>query len=116
MLAVAGALPRDDEGWAFEMKWDGVRALAYLEGGQLRLAARSGRDITVAYPELAALGPAAGSALLLDGRSWRLRTGGRVSLSSSSACTSPRRRRRPGLSGRSDCVEITWRPYGGSVK
>jgi bifunctional non-homologous end joining protein LigD len=67
MLAVAGALPRNDDGWAFEMKWDGVRALAYLEGGQLRLAARSGRDITVAYPELSALGPAAGSALLLDG-------------------------------------------------
>ncbi len=36
--------------------------------GQLRLASRTGRDITVAYPELSALGPAAGNAkLLLDG-------------------------------------------------
>ena len=67
MLAVPSALPRDDAGWAFEMKWDGVRALAYLDGGQLRLASRTGRDITVAYPELAALGPAAGGPLLLDG-------------------------------------------------
>jgi bifunctional non-homologous end joining protein LigD len=33
MLAVPCALPRDDAGWAFEMKWDGVRALAYLDGG-----------------------------------------------------------------------------------
>ena len=49
------------------MKWDGVRALAYLDGGQLRLASRTGRDITVAYPELAELGSAVGAPLLLDG-------------------------------------------------
>ena len=67
MLAVPGPLPRDDAGWAYEMKWDGVRALAYLDGGQCRLASRTGRDITVAYPELAALGSAAGAPLLLDG-------------------------------------------------
>jgi bifunctional non-homologous end joining protein LigD len=67
MLAVPGALPRDDSGWAFEMKWDGVRALAYLDGGQGRLVSRTGRDITVAYPELAALGSVAGGPLLLDG-------------------------------------------------
>jgi bifunctional non-homologous end joining protein LigD len=38
------------------MKWDGVRALAFIEGGQVRLVSRTGRDITVAYPELAGLG------------------------------------------------------------
>src|SRR6201996_7876406 len=68
MMAVPGVLPRDDAGWAFEMKWDGVRALAFIDGGQIRLASRTGRDITVAYPELAALGAAAGGGpLLLDG-------------------------------------------------
>jgi bifunctional non-homologous end joining protein LigD len=67
MLAVPGALPREDAGWAFEMKWDGVRALAYLGGGPCQLVSRTGRDITVAYPELAALGQAAGAPLLLDG-------------------------------------------------
>jgi bifunctional non-homologous end joining protein LigD len=68
MMAVPGALPRDDAGWAFEMKWDGVRALAFIDGGQVRLASRTGRDITVAYPELAPLGAAAGGGpLLLDG-------------------------------------------------
>jgi bifunctional non-homologous end joining protein LigD len=67
MLASPGALPADDAGWAYEMKWDGIRALAYIEDGRLRLASRTGRDITAAYPELAALGPAGGVPLLLDG-------------------------------------------------
>src|ERR1700744_4593941 len=67
MMAVPGALPPDDAGWAFEMKWDGVRALAFIDGGQVRLASRTGRDITVAYPELAPLGAAASGSLLLDG-------------------------------------------------
>ena len=67
MLAVPGALPGDDAGWAYEMKLDGVRALAFIDDGELRLASRTGRDITVAYPELSALGPAAGTQLLLDG-------------------------------------------------
>ncbi|MBV9793729.1 MAG: non-homologous end-joining DNA ligase [Actinobacteria bacterium] len=68
MMAVPGPLPRDDDlSWAFEMKWDGVRALAWLDGGPVRLASRTGRDITVAYPELAALGSAGDGPLLLDG-------------------------------------------------
>jgi bifunctional non-homologous end joining protein LigD len=68
MLAVTGPAPRDQENWALEMKWDGVRALAYLERGQVRLMSRTERDITVAYPELAALGPASPhKQLLLDG-------------------------------------------------
>jgi len=67
MFATPGVLPGNDAGWAYEMKWDGVRALAFIEDGQLRLASRTGRDITVAYPELSALGPASGTQLLLDG-------------------------------------------------
>ena len=69
MLATGGGLPDDDDGWAYEMKWDGVRASAYLSGGRLlRLASRTGRDCTAAYPELRGLGAAAGSRqLVLDG-------------------------------------------------
>jgi bifunctional non-homologous end joining protein LigD len=68
MLAVTGPVPRDQENWALEMKWDGVRALAYIERGQVRLMSRTERDITVAYPELAGLGPATPhKQLLLDG-------------------------------------------------
>lgn len=51
MLAVGGELPTG-AGWAYEFKWDGVRALAVLEDGCLRWYARSGAEITGAYPEL----------------------------------------------------------------
>ncbi len=68
MLAVTGPAPRDPGHWALEMKWDGVRALAYIERGQVRLMSRTERDITVAYPELARLGAATThKQLLLDG-------------------------------------------------
>ena len=69
MMAQPSALPSGDDGWAYEMKWDGVRASAYFEGGRLlRLVSRTGRDVTVAYPELLALGPAAGHRpMVLDG-------------------------------------------------
>ncbi|ROT34008.1 non-homologous end-joining DNA ligase [Micromonospora sp. HM5-17] len=55
MLASTGELPTGP-GWGHEFKWDGVRAIADVAGGALRLYARSGVEITVAYPELAPLG------------------------------------------------------------
>jgi bifunctional non-homologous end joining protein LigD len=68
MLARTGDLPADDDRWAYEIKWDGVRAIAYVDGGRLRLEARSGRDITPRYPELRELGRAlAGREAVLDG-------------------------------------------------
>jgi bifunctional non-homologous end joining protein LigD len=78
MLATPGSPPRGQLAqWAVEMKWDGVRALAFIENGRLRLVSRSGKDITATYPELAGLaapaapaapaGPSGGEQLLLDG-------------------------------------------------
>jgi bifunctional non-homologous end joining protein LigD len=68
MLAGTGPVPRDWENWSLELKWDGVRALAFIERGQVRLMSRTERDITVTYPELAALGAATShKQLLLDG-------------------------------------------------
>jgi bifunctional non-homologous end joining protein LigD len=58
MLARAGTLPRDPERWAFEVKWDGVRAVVHSQPGRLHLLSRNGNDITAAYPELRALNPA----------------------------------------------------------
>ncbi|MGA2009226.1 MAG: DNA ligase D [Solirubrobacteraceae bacterium] len=52
MLAGAGGLPRDPSGWSFEVKWDGVRAIAYLRPGRLRLESRNLNEITDAYPEV----------------------------------------------------------------
>ena len=61
-------LPTDPERWAFEVKWDGVRAVAYSEPGRLRLEARSGNDITSRYPELHRLNRALSShSAILDG-------------------------------------------------
>jgi bifunctional non-homologous end joining protein LigD len=68
MLARTGGLPREQTGWAFEIKWDGVRAMAYAEGGRLRLESRNGNDITPRYPELRPLGAALGAReAVLDG-------------------------------------------------
>jgi bifunctional non-homologous end joining protein LigD len=55
MLAGAGELPREDERWGFEIKWDGVRAIAFGEPGRVRFQSRSLHDITASYPELAGL-------------------------------------------------------------
>lgn len=57
MLATGGDLPVDPD-WAYELKWDGVRAIAVVTGRRVRLYARSGAEITTAYPELAGLGAA----------------------------------------------------------
>lgn len=68
MLASPGTLPTNDDDWSYEFKWDGVRALARVEGGRLRLHARKGNDITVTYPELRPLGEELGSTQVwLDG-------------------------------------------------
>jgi bifunctional non-homologous end joining protein LigD len=53
MLATGGFEPFDRKGWWFEPKFDGVRALAYLDGEQIRLISRTGRDQSASYPELA---------------------------------------------------------------
>ena len=67
MLATLGEPPPDGD-FAYEFKWDGIRCLAAVAPGALRLTSRSGRDITDGYPELAELTTAAGHhRLLLDG-------------------------------------------------
>jgi bifunctional non-homologous end joining protein LigD len=52
MMAQLGKLPRDDARWAFEIKWDGVRAICQSEPGRMRLHSRNLLDITPRYPEL----------------------------------------------------------------
>lgn len=68
MLALSGDLPRDEQHYGFEVKWDGVRAVGYVEGGRIRLISRNGLDVTRRYPELRALGAALGARpAVLDG-------------------------------------------------
>lgn len=68
MLAISGELPADDAQWAYEMKWDGIRALAHIAGGAVTLVTRSGRDVTASYPELQSMAAAIGAhQAVLDG-------------------------------------------------
>ncbi|GGO82412.1 non-homologous end-joining DNA ligase [Nonomuraea cavernae] len=70
MLAQLGSLPpaAQDDAWSTEMKWDGVRALAYVEAGAVRLVSRTGRDMTASYPELCPMaGAVDGHDVVLDG-------------------------------------------------
>ena len=79
MLAAIGELPRaDDLRWGYEFKWDGVRALAHVRAGRLRLRARSGNDVTGTYPELHRLPDVlAGHDAVLDGEVVALDAAGR---------------------------------------
>jgi len=68
MLAVLGGEPFDSPRHIFEVKWDGVRIVAFLSGGRVRFQDRYGRDVTDRYPELAGLGrQVGGSDTVLDG-------------------------------------------------
>ncbi len=55
MLARIGELPPDQQRWSFEVKWDGVRAIAYAKPGRLRLESRNLNEITASYPEVRGL-------------------------------------------------------------
>jgi bifunctional non-homologous end joining protein LigD len=82
MLARSGSLPRKEDGWAYEIKWDGVRAIAYSSPGELRLESRNLIDITHKYPELNRLGRALGShRAVLDGEIVAFDAEGRPSFS-----------------------------------
>jgi len=52
MLASITEQPFDDPNWIFEIKWDGYRAVAFIENGSVRLVSRNHNDLTPRYPEL----------------------------------------------------------------
>ncbi|HZF92267.1 non-homologous end-joining DNA ligase [Streptomyces sp.] len=82
MLATPGTLPpaAQDARWAYETKQDGQRVVVYLAGdGEVVLRARSGEEITAAYPELRPLGDAlGGTPAVLDGEVLALDEQGRA--------------------------------------
>jgi bifunctional non-homologous end joining protein LigD len=52
MLATSIGEPFDGSGWLFEIKWDGYRAIAFIEDGKVRLVSRNQNELTPRYPEL----------------------------------------------------------------
>ncbi|MEA2144087.1 MAG: bifunctional non-ous end joining protein LigD, partial [Solirubrobacteraceae bacterium] len=70
MLATPGQLPgaAEEDAWAFEMKWDGVRAVVYVDHGSVRVLTRNDREVIATYPELRGLGEFFGDrTVILDG-------------------------------------------------
>ncbi len=82
MLASIVEKPFDDPNWLFEIKWDGYRAIAFLENGSVRLVSRNHNDLTPRYPELCELTKfVKAKAAILDGEVVVLDGQGRSSFS-----------------------------------
>ena len=95
MLATLGDLDgfRGGDDWAYEMKWDGYRAIATVADGKVTLRSRRGLDMTPTFPELAELGELIDGDAVLDGEIVALDPKGRPSferLQQRSGLTQPR--------------------------
>jgi bifunctional non-homologous end joining protein LigD len=68
MLPTKHAAPFSREGWIFEPKWDGYRALCFLENGTVRFFSRQNRELTNRFPDLSTIGHAMkASSAIIDG-------------------------------------------------
>jgi bifunctional non-homologous end joining protein LigD len=68
MLARSGSLPRDEQRFGFEVKWDGIRTVLFCDHGHLYLQGRNFTDFTPRYPEVRELARELGARrLILDG-------------------------------------------------
>ena len=68
-------LPSDEERYGWELKWDGLRAIAYVSGGTVRLVSRNDKDMAASYPELGVLADRVRTPVILDGEIVALRHG-----------------------------------------
>lgn len=55
MLATLIPMPFSDPEWLFEVKWDGIRSLCFLDGNKVRLVSRNQKEIGFRYPELSGI-------------------------------------------------------------
>jgi bifunctional non-homologous end joining protein LigD len=82
MLAESIDDPFDGEEWLFEIKWDGYRAIAFIENGKVRLVSRNQNELTARYPELKDMaGFVKAKTAILDGEVVALDENGRASFS-----------------------------------
>lgn len=58
MKAAPGEMPVSNEGWGYELKWDGMRVVSFIDSAGLRLQSANLKDATTSFPELAGLGEA----------------------------------------------------------
>jgi len=82
MLATSIDEPFDGAEWLFEIKWDGYRAVAFIENGRVRLVSRNQNELTARYPELKDLPQSVkAKTAILDGEVVALDEEGRASFS-----------------------------------
>jgi bifunctional non-homologous end joining protein LigD len=82
MLATSIDEPFDSPDWLFEIKWDGYRAVAFIDNGKVRLVSRNQNPLTHRYPELKDLAKAVtAKSAILDGEVVALDEQGRPSFS-----------------------------------
>ncbi|HMM22995.1 MAG TPA: non-homologous end-joining DNA ligase [Selenomonadales bacterium] len=82
MLAKTGRMPADASAYGFEIKWDGIRAIACLDRGRFRLLSRNQKELASQYPELSALAEALPDRrIMVDGEIVTLGENGRPSFS-----------------------------------
>ena len=82
MLAESIDMPFDGGDWLFEIKWDGYRAIAFIEDGKVRLVSRNQNDLTPRYPELKDMAQSVhAKTAILDGEVVALDEEGRSSFS-----------------------------------
>jgi bifunctional non-homologous end joining protein LigD len=67
MLPMPASAPFDSPDYTFDVAWDGLRALARIEDGEVRLWGRDLADLTDRYPEVQALGRLAPPRTIVDG-------------------------------------------------
>jgi bifunctional non-homologous end joining protein LigD len=82
MLATSIEEPFDGPDWLFEIKWDGYRAVTFIENGKVRLVSRNQNELTARYPELKDLAKSVkAKTAILDGEVVALDEQGRASFS-----------------------------------
>jgi bifunctional non-homologous end joining protein LigD len=102
MLATSVMKAFDNPGWVFEIKWDGYRAVAFIEHGKVRLVSRNQKDLTAQFTELGSLPKFVKvQSAILDGEIVALDEDGRPSFSLMQQRTGfhPGKRRLPGSEG-----------------
>jgi bifunctional non-homologous end joining protein LigD len=68
MKATLGTLPSSDDGWAYEIKWDGHRTVVHVTGSSVRLQSTSGKETSERWPEVLDIAPSVNAdSAILDG-------------------------------------------------
>ena len=75
LVSLRHEFPADEDAYGWELKWDGLRAIAYVSGGTVRLVSRNDKDMAASYPELGVLAERVSAPVILDGEIVALRGG-----------------------------------------